>query len=152
IILSFVTLRILNSFISTETVLMENKFGILASSLATSFIEQASSKAFDEFTDTNSVDDVKYLSAYLGPEYGEVYPDFDDFDDYNGFLYNTGNDTTIRSAVFDIACKVNYINSYEPDIAQSGRSWNKKLTVTVTSPSMVDTIRLSTINSYWFYR
>jgi len=146
-LLSLVLLRVNSGFLSTNTVLMETKFGVLGVSLATSVMEEASGKAFDEHTDSNTVTDLNDLSS-LGPD-GEVYPNFDDFDDYDGYEKIVD---TMPSAIFRISCKVDYVNTSNPDVVSGSKTWNKKLTVTVTSPSSQDTIRMSTIYSYFYYR
>ena len=65
ILLSLVILRVNNGFLYTETALMETKFNVLAVSLATSMIEEATSKAFDKNTDTASVSSTSLLSKSL---------------------------------------------------------------------------------------
>ncbi len=146
-LLSLVILRVNNGFLNTSTVLMETKFGVLGVSLATSVMEEASGKAFDENTNSNSVTNVNDLSS-IGAD-GEVYPNFDDFDDYDGYKKIID---TMPSAVFEINCKVDYVKTDAPESAISSKTWNKKLTVTVTSPSSTDTIQMSTIYSYFYYR
>lgn len=149
ILLSIVVLRVNNSFLSTNSVMMESKFGVLATSLAQSMVEEASKKAFDEKTSGVALFDVTLLTGpgSLGPE-GESYLNFDDFDDYNGY---TRDVTNLPSAIYHISCSVNYISPLSPDIISSNRTWNKKITVTVTSPSSPDTVKLSSIFSYWSF-
>lgn len=147
-LLSLVVLRVNNGFLSTNTVMMESKFGVLGVSLATSMIEEANGKAFDQNTDSNTVTSTSLLSS-LGPESGEVYPNFNDFDDFNGLVKT---DSTLPSAVFKIACEVNYINPATPEVASGSKTWHKKITVTVTSESMEDTVKMSTIYSYFYFR
>ncbi len=146
-LLSLVILRVNNGFLSTNNVLMETKFGVLGISLATSIMEEASGKAFDENTDSNSVTSLNDLST-IGLD-GEVYPDFDDFDDYDGYKKIID---TMPSAIFEISCKVDYVNTNTPELSTASKTWNKRLTVTVTSPSSPDTIQMSTIYSYFYYR
>lgn len=157
ILLSIVILRVNSGFLSTNTVMMENKYGVMAISLATSMLEDAVGEAFDEATaDSTRAISTSELSSTLGPETGEIYNSpatpFDDFDDYNGLTINTAADSTLKSAEFDISCQVGYINAANPDVITGTRSWHKKITVTVSSKSMVDTIRLSTIYSYFYFR
>lgn len=149
-LLSILLLRVNDNFTTTDTVLQDSKLGILATSIATSQIEEISRLAFDECTDSNSTNNLADLTpaASLGPEAGETYPYYDDIDDYNGF---TKTDTSM-TAVFNIACKVEYVSSASPDAASAVPTWNKKITIMVTSPSMTDTIRASTIYSYWYFR
>ena len=147
-LLSLVILRVNNNFLSTNTVLMENKFGVLAVSLGTSVLEEAQGKAFDQNTDSSAVTDLTELST-IGPETGEVDPLYNDFDDFDGLVRV---DSTLPSAPFKIECQVVYINSTNPDGSSASKTWHKKLTVTVTSEFMQDTITLSSIYSYFYFR
>ncbi len=150
-LLSFLALRINTNILSTEEVMQNSKFGVLAISLATSIIEEANQKAFDENSIDSSLTSTNELTAVgsLGKESGETYATFDDFDDYNNY---TKQDTTMPSANFDISCKVVYVSSTNPDVTSSSRTWNKKITISVTSQNMTDTVRVSSIFSYWYYR
>jgi hypothetical protein len=150
LLLGVVILRVNSSFFNTNDVLLDSKFGVLAVSLATSIIEDATGKAFDEKTDTNSVNNLTALTAAgsLGPD-GEVFPNFNDFDDFNGL---DRIDSSMISAQYRIQCNVHYINPASPEVVSAGRTWHKKLTVMVTSKSMEDTLRMSTINSYFYFR
>lgn len=147
-LLSLVILRVNNNFLSTNTVLMENKFGVLAVSLGTSVLEEAKGKAFDHNTDTLAVTTLTQLSS-VGPESGETDPLFNDFDDFDGLVRV---DTSLPSAPFKIECDVVYINPNTPDVASASKTWHKKLTVTVTSDFMQDTVVLSSIYSYFYFR
>lgn len=149
VLLSLLLLRVNNGFLNTNQVMMENKFNVLAISLGSSLVEEATGKAFDENTVDNTVNSLSSLST-IGKDLNEVYPNFDDFDDFNGFFRV---DSTLPSAVFTIRCNVVYVSPTNPN-GNTGttKTWHKKLTVTVTSPSMVDTIRFSTIYSYFYYR
>lgn len=147
-LLGLVILRVNAGFLSTSGVLMDSKIGLLATSLATSIIEEANGKAFDQNTDTNSVSDLDSLSI-IGPDSGEVYPDFNDFDDFDGLSIM---DSSLASAVFNISSEVVYINALTPDAAAATKTWHKKITVSVTSVSMEDTIELSSIFSYFHHR
>lgn len=149
VLLSLLILRVNNGFLSTNQVMMENKFNVLAISLGSSLLEEATGKAFDENTVENTVSTLSSLST-IGVDAGEVYPDFDDFDDFNNLVKV---DSTLPSAVFTIRCQVSYTSPSNPNSTTgTTKTWHKKLTVSVSSPSMVDTIRFSTIYSYFYYR
>ncbi len=150
ILLSTVVLRVNTSFLTTKEVMNESKFGVLAISLAQSIIEDASNKAFDANTVGNPVYDKSLLTSVggLGPSNTEHYPDFNDFDDFNGF---TKDVTNLPSANYHISCRVFYIDAASPDVVSSIKTWNKKIVVTVTSTSSKDTVRLSSIFSYWYF-
>ncbi len=155
VLLTLVILRVNNGFLNTNTTMMETKFDVLAVSLGTSMIEEASGKAFDQNTDTSSVSSTSSLSS-IGKDDGEVYPNFNDFDDFDGLVkivkYDS-SDTTFKSADFNIKCDVGYISPANPEVLKtSPKTWHKRLNVEVTSNSMVDTIRLTTIYSYFYFR
>lgn len=147
-LLSLVILRVTNGFLVTEGVLMDSKFGVLGVSLATSMMEEASGKAFDENSDSGSVLVLGDLTN-IGPESGETYLDFDDFDDYDGLVKY---DDTMPSAEYKIECKVKFVKPTDLDSYSAARTWHKKLDVRVTTPSSQDTIEMSTIYSYFYYR
>jgi MSHA pilin protein MshD len=151
ILLSTTVLRVNNNFLISDTVLDETKYNFLATSIATSIIQEAKNKAFDQATDSISIDDTKFLTEakYLGKESGEVYDNFNDFDDYHDY---SGIDASMPSAVFSYKCIVTYIDENNPNVTPGNKTWNKMLTVTVTSPFMADEITVSTIYSYWFFR
>ncbi len=107
-LLATIMLRVNTANLTNESIRDDAQFGVLATSIATSIIEEAHSKAFDEKSDTTSIFDVTQLSSILGPESGESGSTFDDFDDYNGF---TKRDSTMPSSVFDISCAVVYVET-----------------------------------------
>lgn len=133
-------------------IVIQSKLGVTAVSLASSLIEEASGKAFDQATDDDAVSSTSSLTpvSSLGLETGEFFPDsVNDFDDYNNYNQIVSFD---RGGTFNIRCKVEYINPSNPEVAQSTCTWHKKLTVTVTSKDMRDTIRARYIFSYFYFR
>jgi len=142
----------------TEDVMYDSNFGITATSVGASIIEEASNKNFDEVTDTIALDatknnDLNLLTdpGSLGTEASEDINDrttFDDFDDYNNY---TAVDSSMPTAIFNLKCSVNYVNSNNPDVAVNSRTYHKKLTVKISSISMKDTIVQSSVFSYWYY-
>jgi hypothetical protein len=154
ILLSTTVLRVNNTFFTTDTVLDETKFNFLATSLGSSIIQEAKSKSFDKATDSASVSDVKFLTSAgdLGPDGGEKGKKksvFNDFDDFNGYQ---DIDSTMPSAPFWYSCKVVYVDENQPDAPSSSKTWNKMITVTITSPYMSDVVKISAVYSYWFFR
>lgn len=150
-LLGLLVLRMTTSFATTSDVLAETKYGVLATSIASSVIEEAKGKSFDEETIDNGIDNVLNMTSAvgLGKESGETYPAFDDFDDFNNF---TMVDSSMPSAVFTISCKVCYVEPNDPDTKVNYQTWNKRLDVSISSISMLDTIRMSTVFSYWYFR
>ena len=112
ILLSAMILRVNNSLLSTGTTVQESKFRVLATSLATSYIEEASRKQFDENTAV-AILDSSLLSTQMGLDGAETISDCDDFDDYNTLDTNI---TNLPSATFNVRGHVSYVNSQNPDI------------------------------------
>ena len=153
LLLSTIMLRVNTTTLSNESVRDDAQFGVLATSIATSIIEDAYSKAFDEKSDTMRIFSLTELSSTLGPESGETEETFNDFDDYNGF---TKRDSTMPSAIFDISCQVVYIETNNILGSTTNRTWNKKIILTITRPVSADSsvlaLRTSSIFSYWHFR
>jgi len=140
------------NFGMNNQIVIQSKLGITAVSLASSLVEEASGKAFDQVTDEDAVSSTSSLTsvANLGLDPGEFFPDsVNDFDDYNNYNRTVSFD---RGGTFNIRCKVDYINPANPEVAQSSRTWHKKLTITVTSGDLIDTIRARYIFSYFYFR
>lgn len=152
-----IILQVNTGFVMTSSNLLDNKLNILAISLGSSIIEEASGKAFDAKTVTDvasSLADLTYPGS-LGSSSTESYPNFNDFDDYNGLDINS---TALSSAEFNIRGEVCYVNPSNPDQKSFVNTWHKKITVYVTSESMMnsegiqDTIQMSSVFSYWHFR
>ena len=151
-----------------------SEFGVTAISLATSIVEEASGKMFDQAiagTNPVAVYDSSLFTApgSLGPDAGEAYrgtKDFNDIDDYDRLFIVYKSDVAadtvstpgskwetivpgIRAKYF-VRCVVSYVNPPNLDIAYTTRqTWHKKITVTVTSPSSTDSLVYPAIMSYW---
>lgn len=156
ILLSIIILSINQGYLVNTEVMLDAKFDLLATSLAISVVEDANGLAFDENTSGGTtILNVSQLST-IGVDASEYYisreqTDFNDFDDYHD-LHIEYNDTTLKSAIYHIDCEVGYITDINPDVFTNSKTWYKKLNVTVYSPSMTDTIRMSTVMSYFYFR
>jgi len=151
LLLSTVMLRVNSNNLLNGTLRDEAQYGVLATSIASSLIEEATGKAFDAKSDSNSVFSLTELTdvGSLRPESAEVYPDYNDFDDFNGLALV---DSSMPSAPFNVSCSVCYVNPKNINVASSVKTWHKKITVVVSSPYMSDTIVTSSIFSYWTFR
>ena len=148
VLLSVVILRVTTNFMNTDILLMESQFGVLGVSLATSIMEEATGKSFDEESDSGTVLTLSDLST-IGPDAGEVYPDFNDFDDYDGLIKI---DSSMPSAIYKVECNVDFVTPANLDGVSAAKTWHKRLKVLVTTTSSTDTIELETIYSYFYYR
>ncbi len=156
-LLTVVVLNVTETSVTTEDVMYDSNYGILATSIGSSIIEDATRKHFDENSDTVylSKTDINKLTPInkLGPDGGEVVSDprtWNDFDDYNNY---TRVDSSMPSAVFKIFCRVQYVtSSANLDDSSSSVTWHKKITVKISSDYMIDTLIQTSIFSYWSFR
>ena len=150
LLLSLTVLRVNNSILITDGILQDSKLGVLATSMATSLIEEASKKAFDAASANDAVSDLSELTSPLGlgPNSSETPETFNDFDDYNGY---TKLDT-INSIDLKMICTVNYVDPTNLDGYTTSKTWHKKMTVTITSSLISDTLKFASVYSYWHFR
>jgi hypothetical protein len=152
------------------TILRQTDVGVYAISLATGFVQKASSLDFDEYTVANSIDNYSITnltaSASLGPDtttsgpYGNekasVDSTFDDFDDFNKF----NKTVSVPGAdLFTTQASVYYVDSTSNAVASGTKTFFKRLDLktwgTVArnvfeggTQSGVDTIKMVYIYSY----
>ncbi len=140
----------LDSGSSVET----SQYLIMATSLGISQIETASGKAFDQNTVSSDISSPASLTVNLGSETGETEATFNDYDDFNGFSkWVNGDSVNFRSANFLIRDSVDYVTvSSNAVIHSASRTYHKRLQVWVSSPFMKDTLKFSSIYSYWYFR
>lgn len=140
LLLSLLILRVGSSTIVNQESMQNSKFGVVAVSIATSILEEATMKSFDENANTDprtyfgNVNELTVTGAF-GIDAGEIADSietFDDFDDFHGFNKTY---TQLPSAVFTISCQVSYVD--DGAVITASRTWHKMLTVTVSSPSIV---------------
>jgi hypothetical protein len=153
ILLTILITNVNKNSLAVEDVMYDSNFGITATSIASSIIEDASKKRFDQvfYVDSSTVYDPNYFTpaADLGVDSGEDISDpktFNDFDDYDNY---SAIDNTMPSAIFNIYCTVNYVNDTALDDSSNTQTYHKKITVKVWSKSMRDTMVMSSIYSYW---
>jgi hypothetical protein len=146
-LISILVLSISSTQLTTQDSMQNSKFGILAISLASSTLEIATQKAFDQWSVDSTLTNTNQLTLKLGPGPGETSPEtFNDYDDFHNY---TNVDSTMPSALFTIKCTVDYVDPNKPGFISSSRTWHKMMTVTVTSPAMKDVVKLSKVYSYF---
>jgi hypothetical protein len=130
--------------------------GILMNTLAATYLELASGLAYDSVTDTTNLVQVPptslTLPLFLGPESVDedsVY-DFNDVDDFNGFVVEDQPNGTTRR--YRTVFRVQYVRPADPQITSAVQTWTKRLdlrTWRVFPPGETDTLRLSTVMGYF---
>lgn len=166
LLLSTIVLSLNRGNFTTSTTIDQNRINILAVSLATSIIEDATSLPFDEKTIGAAVTATTSLSGTLGIEGSESASNpqgFDDFDDYNCYASATKKDTILvpgstAKVIFHTFCNVIYVSKDDPRIKSAAATWHKKISLRVFRPGMnnekgqTDTIKMSSVYSYWYFR
>ena len=145
--ISLLTLTSLNFnsvLLQSTTVEVENKVYLTAFSLADDMIEEIKEKNYDEktlvFPTTNRTNLTPAMS--LGPETGEVYPYFDDIDDYANF---TKNIIAPHAEDYRIDCEVEYVMEDDSNASSTNQTFHKRVNITVSSPYIRHNVVLSFI-------
>jgi hypothetical protein len=175
-LLGFTVLLTNRSSLQFGTVINQTEINIYSVSLAESIIEEAAGKTFDHYSASDTMASGPVITALtqltdptlLGKEsddyYTETNHNFDDFDDYNSWsvtpyvTYVAGVDS------FHIKADVFYVETTDPDLKVSTRTWHKKMIVKVwptiapwgetkaSGKAKPDTVILSYLYSYWWFR
>jgi hypothetical protein len=155
-LLSIATLSMNRGFEVNDKVMSSSKYAVIATSLASSVIEEAAGKAFDESSTEALVHNTSDLTAAgsFGLDAGEnktLADDYDDFDDFNGLVRNDTVDVggALNKVVFTTTCKVRYVSVANPDVDAGAATWFKKITVEVSSEVMSEQVRQEMIFSYF---
>jgi hypothetical protein len=146
ILMGTTVLTVNRNSLNNGTILRQTELGIYGVSLATSFIQHATSMAFDELVVIRPVLPVSptpatYLttSANLGREYTHLHTavanqdpkeilnrpsSFDDIDDYKNFVV----DTAIASVdIFHVTADVYYVSATPPYALTTTPTWLKRI-------------------------
>ena len=144
LLFSLISMRFNSTLLENSTVETENKVYLTAFSLADDLIEEIKQKAFDaatvKFPTTNPED---LTSAYsLGPGGWEYYPNYNDIDDFNGYIRPVN---APHAENYSVICEVCYVDADNPDQKVMTQTFYKRVRVTITSPYMRSPIVLSII-------
>ena len=144
LVFSLISLRFNASVLENSTVETENKIYLTAFSLADDLIEEIKQKAFDAATVNFPTTDPEDLTSpySLGHADWEVYPNFNDIDDYNGFQRGV---SAPHAENYQVRCSVFYVDPDNPDVKVMTKTFYKKVVVTVISPYVRNVINLSFI-------
>jgi hypothetical protein len=139
------------SFIRNTSMQVESELEFNAIAVAQSIIDEARVKAYDQNSagnDPNEIDDdmpTFSQPSALGPETGEVYPNFNDFDDFDGLnlVRNTGYGD------YGISVVVEYLNPNNLSVSTSVTTIKKRMTVTVSHNNLPNDVTLTYIRTYY---
>jgi len=134
---------------------------ILATTIATSYIEVAQGLAFDDVTDTSNValNNLSALTsaAALGPDLADEdsIHKFNDFDDFDGFVSERTATGTNRRYVTEFS--VYYVNPNDVGQVTTSKTFVKRLDTKTwrsfppPSGTALDTLRLSFVLGYFHF-
>jgi len=156
LLLGIATISMNRGFEANDEVMRSSKHAVIATSIAASVIEDATGRAFDEVSIDSLIVDPSGLTSpgALGPESGETAHTPDDFDDYDGFTrYDTVDvGGALNKVVFLTSAVVTYVEPTTPELTSSSRTLFKKISVTVTSPTMKETVRQELVFTYFRFQ
>jgi len=144
LLISLISLRFNSAVLENSTIETENKVYLTAFSLANDLIEEIKMKAFDAATVKFPTTDPSVLTSpySLGHADYEVYPNFNDIDDFND--YSRTIDAP-HAENYSVRCNVYYVSEYNPDYKVMTQTFYKRVDVTVLNPYMKNNILLSFI-------
>ncbi len=135
--------------------------GILATTIATSYMEVASGLAFDQVTDTSDAalgnPSVLTSPAYLRAEAGEdSLVRFNDFDDFNGKVFD--RQATGTNRIYRTTFLVRYVNADDVSATSSVQTFVKRMDMKTwrvfppaSSPTEIDTVQTSLVLGYFHF-
>lgn len=144
LIFSLISLRFDSAVLQNVEMEVENKVYLTAFSLADDLIEEIKQRAFDQQTLVfKSITPAALTpSANLGIESGEVWPNFNDIDDYNNYSKPV---SLPHAENYSVTCIVNYVQESDQDQLSSSQTYFKRVDIFVDSPYLGHQLKLSYI-------
>jgi hypothetical protein len=140
---ALVSINFNSAVVRNISIEVENKVYLTAFSLADDMIEEMKQKAFDERTlDFITPDSLQLTAPSMLKAEGEIWPNFDDIDDYNGYSKDIG---LPYLETYHIVTKVFYVQRNDLYKVSPVQTFCKKVEVTVTSKYMTMPVVLSFI-------
>ncbi|MBE0643622.1 MAG: hypothetical protein IH600_06045 [Bacteroidetes bacterium] len=147
VLLSILALNINRATLFSDEQMAQSEYIIAATAVGQTLISEAASKPFDVATVTNEKAPLTSFTAPsgLGRLTSEVYPDFNDFDDYHRLTVNV---STPRAGTFRLSCLVDYVDPATPNKTSSICTRTKRLRVTVDSDLLETPVNLVYYKSF----
>lgn len=147
-ILTLLILLFYQTSIEQTSVSVENEAILAGTGIAQSLIAEIQKRSFDEYTVTKTtyLTDSLSVSGALGPDSGEVFiTQFDDIDDFNNYSVT---DVSTRLGNYHLSVEVDYVVSLTPNTTTINRTFNKRVTVSIISTYLPDTLKFYHIIGY----
>jgi hypothetical protein len=132
LLLSILVLNTNRAKFFSEQEMAQAEYTLTATAVGQSLVSEIGSKSFDAATATNEFADVSSFTApnSLGHSSSEVYPNYNDVDDFNGFATSVN---TPRAGLFRISVIIDYVHPSYLDVRSSVRTRMKRIRVSVAS-------------------
>jgi len=139
-IFGITTLSVNRLALNNSDAIVNQQIELYALNLAQRFIEEGKTRAFDEFTISNTPASLPsgFTPAPLDHGVTEAYPNFDDVDDFNGL--SLVQDTPVGSMTVSVS--VNYVSEANLDsIVDPTKTFYKKMSVQVQSEALSNVVQ-----------
>jgi len=151
VLLSTFVLSLNGSILQNQITMVQSDAMLEALAYAQKYIEEAEACRFDE-DPSATIPNSFTLANNLGPDTGEVYPYFDDIDDFNGY---TRTDNTSGNVPFTINISVHYVTKEHPDTPTTSRTYFKRMTISISSPALSslpgNTLQVKRLFAYHYF-
>lgn len=143
-IFGMISLRFDSSVLQNLEIEVENKVYLTAFSLADDLLEEMKQRAFDQQTVTFQSISPEALTPVqnLGYESGEVWPNFNDIDDYNNYSKPV---SLPHAENYTVESFVTYVSESDQDLVSSTPTYYKRVEIIVDSPYLSHELKLSYI-------
>jgi hypothetical protein len=143
-IFALISLRFDSAVLQNVEVEVENKVYLTAFSLADDLLEEIKQKAFDNNTVVFKSITPSALTpaASLGKESGEVWPNFNDIDDYNNYSKPV---SLPHAEKYKVTSLINYVQANNQDLVCTTQTYFKRVEIYVDSPYLRHQLKLAYI-------
>ena len=143
-IFGLISLRFDSAVLQNVEMEVENKVYLTAFSIADDLLEEIKQRAFDQQTVVFKSITTAALtpSVNLGIESGEVWPNFNDIDDYDNYSKPV---SLPHAENYTVTCSVNYVQESDEDQISLSQTYFKRVDIFVDSPYLSHQIKLSYI-------
>ncbi len=140
-IFGIISLRFDSAVLQNTEVEVENKVYLTAFSLADDLLEEIKQRAFDEQTVVfKSITTAALTPAQsLGKESGEVWPNFNDIDDYNNYSKPV---SLPHAENYTVICKIHYASESDQNVISTSQTYYKRVEITVNSPYLSNELKM----------
>lgn len=158
ILLTLLIVQINTHNVEGSEALQQMELTHTATAIAQQFIDEARAKKFDGqvgMADASTFPGTLTAWNNLGPGNWEVYPVYNDIDDYHGFnktFYVTGtaiDSVSTNGVPFTVAIQVQYVSAAKPDSAVQTNTFLKRMTVNVSSSWLPHSVTVKQVFSYF---